>query len=319
MAGQAGWYRAPGEDGLLRYWNGTLWTEHRQPDPALIPAAEPASVAEDLDPMAEYERQFAAPAAPQYRPQGDSGTPVVAVPEPEFAASSVSAPWAPPPSAVVPPAPEVSHQHEASESEFDRVFNEMSALAAQPDPAPVAAPVASTPLPQEAPAAAVVAPNRKAVLGAVKIMVIAVGVIILGVAAMVVLSLQSSAGPGQATTTGIVTSLGNTSAGSCTPIARFAVAGKSYTTGLAAAISPCPIGLGQSVDVVYRAAGPATGATIDPGDSVGQFLWMVPIAGGLVFVGGLIVFIIRAGSIVAGVKLLRSGRDRTKRTAAASV
>lgn len=44
MAGQAGWYHAPGESGVLRYWNGSTWTDHRQPVPvAVSPVPPPAA------------------------------------------------------------------------------------------------------------------------------------------------------------------------------------------------------------------------------------------------------------------------------------
>lgn len=33
MTGQAGWYHDPTESGQLRYYDGTSWTEHVQPDP----------------------------------------------------------------------------------------------------------------------------------------------------------------------------------------------------------------------------------------------------------------------------------------------
>ncbi|HEY4270276.1 MAG TPA: DUF2510 domain-containing protein [Galbitalea sp.] len=34
---QAGWYNAPSEQGFVRFWNGTAWTEHRQPLPQPVP------------------------------------------------------------------------------------------------------------------------------------------------------------------------------------------------------------------------------------------------------------------------------------------
>jgi hypothetical protein len=353
MAGQAGWYKAPGEDGLLRYWNGTEWTNHRQPVPEATAPPEPAPPIDDLDPMAEYERQFAtptstdvvvAPSQLQYRPQAAlTSAPVVPAPTPEFAGKSAAAPRSLGPIALGPVAPAATPLLDEPESEFDRMYREMSALAGSPTPIALAEASATTDLAVEAtptidpavevshpteaaveaspaqveapssvtaPTAAGNAPNRKAVLGAFRIMAGAIIVILLGVAAMAFFSLANSVSAGDVKTNAIVTSLGATSGNSCTPIARFAVAGRSYTAKSSVAISPCPIGLGESVSVVYSAANPASAARIEVGSSATGFLWLIPIIGGLVFVGGLITFTIRAGSIVAGVALLRDRSER---------
>jgi hypothetical protein len=362
MAGQAGWYRAPGEEGLLRYWNGTVWTDHRQPDPAAVVAQEPEAPPVDLDPMAEYERQFAtpsvpyssfdrpsfdfdthpfdevpeprravpsttpgtdvlvSPAQPQYRPQGALTSAPVApapVPEPEFAGKTASAPRSLGPIAL---GPAVTPTLDAPETEFNRVYNEMAALAVAPAPNLYAdsADSAEHVAPVAAPPSLGVAPNRKAVLGAVKIMVAAVILILIGVGATVLTPLLNSPGEGEVRTNALVTSLGATTGNSCTPVARFAVAGKSYTANSSAAISPCPIGLGESVTVVYAAANPASAARIEVGSSVTQYLWLISIVGGLVFVAGLIIFIIRAGSLVGGITLLRDGRRREEEPVAAA-
>jgi Protein of unknown function (DUF2510) len=358
MAGQAGWYRAPGEEGLLRYWNGTIWTDHRQPDPAAVVSPEPLVPSADLDPMAEYERQFATPSAPyssfdrpifdfdeqpfeesaprpavtpsapgtdvtvstpqpQYRPQGAlTSAPVAPVPEPEFAGKAATAPRSLGPIALGPATPAVSPTLDEPESEFDRMYSEMSALAAAPAPnlyaepaEQVAAVVPSAPM--------AVAPNRKAVVGAMRIMIIAVILIVVGIGATVLAPIFSAPGAGDVRTNALVTSLGTTTGNSCTPVARFAVAGKSYTANSSAAISPCPIGLGESVNVVYSAANPASAARIEVGSSVTQYLWLISIFGGLTFVVGLIIFIIRAGSFVGGIAILRDGRRREEAPVAA--
>jgi hypothetical protein len=129
-------------------------------------------------------------------------------------------------------------------------------------------------------------------------------------------SLANTVSAGDVKTNAIVTSLGATTSTSCKPVARFAVAGRSYTANSSAAISPCPIGLGESVDVIYSAANPASAARIEVGSSASQYLWLIPILGGLVFVVGLVTFIIRAGSIVGGIALLREGRQRDAGVAA---
>jgi hypothetical protein len=373
MAGQAGWYKAPGEDGLLRYWNGTEWTKHRQPVPEAIAPPEAARPVEDPDPMAEYERQFdtpslpdeafdhptfdfdarpldsssadsssaapstdvvASPPQPQYRPQAAlAAAPVVPTPTPEFAGKSTTIPRSLGPIALGPIAPAATPVVDAPETEFERMYREMSELAEASTPAPTvhatpttdaaptteaapateAVPIAGL-APVEAPAyapspvATGIAPNRKAVLGAVRIMAGAIIIILLGVAAMVFFSLANTVSAGDVKTNAIVTSLGATTSTSCTPIARFAVAGRSYTASSSTAISPCPIGLGESVDVIYSAANPALVARIEVGSSATQYLWLIPILGGLVFVVGLVTFIIRAGSILGGIALFRAGR-----------
>jgi hypothetical protein len=363
MAGQAGWYRAPGEEGLLRYWNGTIWTDHRQPDPAAVTAPEPEEPAVDLDPMAEYERQFATPSVPysefdrpsfdfdehpfdehsfdpapatplevvspstpgtdvvvsqpQYRPQAAlTSTPVAPVPEHEFAGKTAAAPRSLGPIALGPATPAATPTTDAPDSEFDRMYNEFTALSAAPAPDPYAE-TAEQVAPAVAPTSVGIAPNRKAVLGAVKIMVAAVILILVGIGATVISQLQSSPGTGEVRTNAIVTSLGATTGNGCTPVARFAVAGKSYTANSSSAITPCPIGLGENVSVVYSAANPASAARIEVGSSATQYLWMISIVGGLLLVAGLIVFIVRAGSFVNGIALIRAGRPREEEPAAA--
>lgn len=39
----AGWYDDPESPGMLRYWDGTAWTDHRSPAPGSAPAASAAS------------------------------------------------------------------------------------------------------------------------------------------------------------------------------------------------------------------------------------------------------------------------------------
>ena len=305
--------------------------------------------------MAEYERQFDAPshssslfeqssfdfdsrrfdgtpatlgtdivvASPQlqYRPHSAlAPAPVVPAPAPEFAGTSAAAPRslgpiALGPIALGPATPSSTPVLDAPESEFNRVYNDASALTLAPQTR-----AAAEPLTEDAPVGATVTAgtgsNRSAVLVGARIMAAAIVLILLGVAAMVFFSLQSSVGAGEAQTNAIVTSLGVTSANSCTPVARFAVAGKSYTASSSAAISPCPIGLGESVSVVYSAANPASEARIEVGSPITQYVWLIPILGVLIFAGGLIAFILRAGTLAAGIALLRDGRTRTVEPAA---
>ncbi|MDQ1552392.1 MAG: hypothetical protein QOD50_1814, partial [Actinomycetota bacterium] len=195
-------------------------------------------------------------------------------------------------------------------SEFDQVLSESHAIALAPK-----APAHREPLAIESPAqlAPVVGPNRKAVVSSVRSIGIAILIILIGVGAMAFFSAQNLAGPGEAKTIGIVTSFGSTSGDSCSPIARFAVKGKSFTASSNTAISPCPVGLGQDVDVIYSAADPATAAHIQLGSSFAQYLWLIPLGGVLFFLASLIAFIVRAGSIPAGIAVIRDGGKRSKK------
>ncbi|WP_024285899.1 DUF2510 domain-containing protein [Cellulomonas sp. KRMCY2] len=42
MSPQAGWYAAPGEPGMTRFWDGQRWTEYRQSLPSTGPPGTPA-------------------------------------------------------------------------------------------------------------------------------------------------------------------------------------------------------------------------------------------------------------------------------------
>ena len=361
MAGQAGWYRSPGEEGMLRYWNGTIWTDHRQPDPAAAPLSPPSIIAEDSDPMAEYERQFATPPPsfdlpgfdfdrrpikestpvadsiaptpgpqPQYRPMAAlAPAPASApAPAPEFAGAKTSVPrsFAPRPapgesvplgpialgpglssSLVLPPSAVPDQAISPSPSELEQVFSESQSVDAAPKAAAHRAPFAL-----ETGGPVGIAPNRKAVLDAARGMVIALAISLVGICAMVFFSTQSLAGAGEMKTTGIVTSFGSTAGNSCTPVARFAVKGRSFTASSNTAISPCPFGLGQDVDVIYSTANPASAARIQLGTSLSQYLWVLPLLGGLFFLACLTTFVVRAGSIVAGIGLIRGGTSESK-------
>jgi hypothetical protein len=287
--------------------------------------------------MAEYERQFQTPSSveapqPQYRPHAalaPAPTPAIT---PQFAGAPTVVPrsFAPEPSPVVPsslgpialgpaassaialPAAASHALTAAPVSEFEQVLSESRAIAIAPK-----GPAHRETLAIAASAAPAtdVAPNRKAVVSAVRAMGIAILVILLGFGAMAFFSAQNLAGPGEVTTIGIVTSFGSTAGNSCTPVARFAVKGKSFTANSNTSISPCPVGLGQGVDVIYSAADPASAAHIQLGSSFAQYLWLVPLAGVLFFLASLTVFVVRAGSIVAGIALIRDGGKRSTRSA----
>ena len=317
MAGQAGWYRAPGEEGILRYWNGSTWTDHRQPAPVAAAPDAPRSAAEAVDPMAEYERQFETTTTstgptptPQYRPVAALAPAPTQAAVPQLAGVPTAVPrsFAPQPS---PPAP-----NSLGPIALGPAASVAIALPAAAPKAPAHRETLAIALP-EAPANAV-APNRRAVVSAVRAMGIAILVILIGVGAMAFFSAQNQAGAGEVKTIGIVTSFGSTTANSCTPVARFAVKGRSFTASSNAAISPCPLGLGQDVDVIYSAADPSAAAHIQLGSSFAQYLWLAPLAGVLLFLASLTAFVVRAGSILGGIALIRDGGKRSKTPTPAS-
>jgi hypothetical protein len=364
---------------LLRYWDGTTWTEHRQPDPAATPPEPRRVIAVETDPMAEYERQFESspssmfelpsPDLPGFNfDQGsfDSPTPfsdaIAPTSDPTSSPASELAMYHPQAPLTAPGAPAPAHEFVGAPASVPRSFAPRPApadfaalgpIALGPASVPPITPpdafesraaraqprsetanllskpetivVASNPAHREILAIAapisppgVVAPNRQRVLSAARAMGIAVLVVLIGVAAIAFFSTQSLAGPGELKTTGIVTSLGSTTGNSCTPIARFAVEGESLTADANVAITPCPVGLGQDVDVIYSAANPASGARVQFGSSITQYLWVFPVLGFLLFLGALTTFVVRAGSIASGIRVLRNGGKRVRSTTAAT-
>jgi hypothetical protein len=185
-------------------------------------------------------------------------------------------------------------------------------------PLPTAlAPIPTTTAPDLlVPAAPVAAdPTRKRVLVAVRGMWIGLAIVVIGLVAMGVVSANIFAGAGEARASGIVTSLGSTANNACAPIARFAVTGKSYTAG-AASVTPCPVGLGQTVDVFYPAANPASDAHIAIGTGITQYLWVLPLLGVFLLAASIGLFTVRAGSIAGGIALIRDGEKRSKNSVA---
>jgi hypothetical protein len=324
MAGQAGWYRAPGEEGMLRYWNGGAWTNHRQPAPAAEPPEPPRLLVEEPDPMAEYERQFESSSSDFDRPRFD-------LDQRDFDSSNSLRDTVVPATALTPqyrplaalaPAPTAAPRSFAPQPS-PPAPNSLGPIALGPAaPTAIALPVAvpqppahREPLAIAAPVAPAAAPNRKAVVAAARAMGIAILVILVGVGAMAFFSAQNVARAGEASAVGIVTSFGSTAGDSCTPIARFAVKGRSFTASSNTAISPCPVGLGQDVGVIYSAADPASAAHIQLGSSFAPYLWLIPLGGALLFLASLIAFVVSAGSIPAGIGLMRDGGKRSKKTA----
>jgi hypothetical protein len=280
VAGQAGWYHAPGEEGLLRYWNGAVWTEHRQPVPVPEPMSEPdpapapAQPAEPDWSMDQFERQF------------DSVNQSVWIaPVPQLAASRFA-----PQQTVAAAAVKFAPSAPAAPAEEVQ------------DPAPVASQPAGP------------RPDRMGVLRAFAGVVTGLALILIGAGLIVVLGLLSPAGTGQAQTMGIVTSLGSAS-GACSPIAHFAGAGGSFSTTTPAAMSPCPFGLGQTVEVVYSTANPSSSGRILVPGLLQQYAWAIPVLGVVVFLVSIVIFLIRAGSVGAGMAVIRGDGSRRRRRA----
>jgi hypothetical protein len=391
MAGQAGWYRAPGEDGLLRYWNGSAWTEHRQPVPVTVeavapvaPVAPPAPVAPaptlqvSFDPPIFSTPQVSADPTILSTSQVSLDPSILATPQ----AMPVEAPAAQRHLATDPLQPQPAVVVQASEpdwsmdqfekqfeaqfggsSELDRAadtdpyaatgFSSESDLAADPYATPVsrfapqpsavaptpvqvqsapAAPVAAaaSAVPAGAPAAATgqqakqstadiafaashatadverVKRNRKRVQNPVRGMIVGLLFILVGVALIFISTAQNNPPSGELKANGIITSLGSPKVG-CSPVARFAAAGGSYTTAPGAAISPCPVGLGQAVNVFYTVSHPGTTGTISSPSSISTIDWAVTGIGVLLVIGSGILFIARAGSVSRGVAVIRDG------------
>jgi hypothetical protein len=70
------------------------------------------------------------------------------------------------------------------------------------------------------------------------------------------------------------------------------------------------------VDIFYSPADPGTDGHIVIGSGISQYAWAIPLLGALLFIGSLVTFIVRAGSIAGGIALVRDGNKRSKRTAA---
>ena len=153
--------------------------------------------------------------------------------------------------------------------------------------------------------------DRKRVLVAVRGMLIGLAIVIVGLVAMGLVSANIFGGAGEAKASGIVTSLGSTANNACAPIARFAVTGKSYTAG-AAAVSPCPVGLGQTVDIFYSSANPGADARIAIGTGITQYLWVIPVLGVFLLAISIGLFVVRAGSVAGGIALIRDGKRRSR-------
>jgi hypothetical protein len=151
--------------------------------------------------------------------------------------------------------------------------------------------------------------HRKRVLSAVRGIVAGLIFIVVGVVLIFLATAQNNPPAGQLKANGIVTSLGHAKVG-CAPVARFAAAGGSYTTAKSAAISPCPVQLGQSVNVFYTFEHPGTTGLISTASSISTIDWAITGIGVLLLIGSTIVFFVRAGSVANGVAAVRANDER---------
>ena len=302
MAAQAGWYEAPGEPGMLRYWSGDAWTESRQPAPpvgAPVVAATPSWTDQTIAQSAVQPV-----AQPAYAGAAQYGTAPAFVPTPLFAPQSAGSGPSLPPVGSAP-----------AESRFQHFVGEARTAALNP---------ANQGLAEELGGAALAAdgvvgfgPNRQGIGGAIKGMFVGLLFVVIGLVAISFLGAQGSVGAGEAKVPGVVTSVNSStstdssgsSSTSCTPLAKFAVGGKSYQAGTSIGVSPCGYQVGQSVDVIYTKADPSTSHVVVSSGPV-MFLWIFPIVGLIAFFGSLWTFIKRAGSIAGGIALIFNGRKR---------
>ena len=347
MAGQAGWYHAPGEEGLLRYWNGRAWTEHRQPAPAAVSVTGPeAEAAPEPTPFDEIGNDFSVGSVqPSTAPDWSMDQF-----ERQFESQFTDAPLASPePPLVVPgdQAPQLDAQQDpfvdfasvlsasdattddqqASDAQVSRFAPQPVSAALRFAPPPV---LPERPLAPSVPSAADLAAmldvpaaaateqkvaqsrQRRVLVGAVRGMLAGLAIILIGAALVFFLGQQSAAAVGQTQTLGIITALGSTG-GSCSPTARFAAGSDSYTAGTGAAVSPCQFQLGQSVSVVYSPANPKASGRIVVPDLLQVYSWAAPVLGIVVLVLSVLVFVFGAGSLAAGIAIMRDGRQDAPR------
>ena len=104
-----------------------------------------------------------------------------------------------------------------------------------------------------------------------------------------------------------VTNVQVNSKGNCSPVAELTVGGTAYTVRSNVSQSPCPYMKGEKVEVTYHPTDPAATAAFTPSGFYKTFLTFAPWIGVLVIAGGVWTFIKRAGSIAAGIFLLRKG------------
>ena len=264
MATQAGWYNAPGEPGLLRYWSGEAWTEHRQPVPASVPVVEaPALVAV---------------ASPASRP--DAG-------EDPYGSSSAAA-WSPSSSSPTQPSHFQTGAGVGVNLSIDGI--PVGALTHLPDLTEVTQALASAS--RQARVNAATQPRSTALTGAVKGMVTGLVIIVLGVALVLFFSAQNSVHAGEVKTSGTVSSHSGFGS-SCVPVVEFTVDGTTYRASDGTGGSCTSDFVGSSVDVIYSAADPEHSGRYDFGNPIESFDILLPVLGIVIFVSSAAAFVVR--------------------------
>jgi hypothetical protein len=288
---QAGWYSAPGEPGMLRYFNGERWTDHRQP----APEAESAPLA--VSPTVPTEARTPVASLPELRPSSPSVmTFAISMDEYEKQFEQLErAQFSLEPATSFAPLGAEAEPEAPQEPTFDAEW-----LTTAPSSTELELFIGGLhdeqPRVEAADNQARSVPRRRGFRGVVTGMILSVVFIALGIGLILFTSQQVIVGVGEAPATGVVTDLGvigGSSGSTCAPVATFA-AGGSFVTRAAAAVSPCPLSLGQSVNVVYSKADPGTTGRIQIPDSVLIWLWAIPIVGILTFGMFLIMTLVRA-------------------------
>jgi hypothetical protein len=250
---QAGWYSAPGEPGMLRYWSGEVWTDHRQPAPVLVPdvsrAADPYGTAAQTTFAGGGPAQT--PTSSHFRETTNVGFTVNGIPVGPGALSQL---------------PDLDDVRDIGFTLANRMHEAQDAASAQP--------------------------RATALRGAVRSMV--VGLILIGIGAALILffSQQEHVGAGEASVQGTVVS--HLGVGSeCAPRVQFTVDGRSYLA-LGGVGGSCSTDLvGSNVTVIYSVADPASTGRYDFGNPTEPLLFGFPLLGLVVFVSGLISFVVR--------------------------
>ena len=258
MSAQAGWYESPGEPGMLRYWGGDSWTDHRQP----TPTSPPAPV---LTP------------APWSDPYGQSS-----------AESPSGGPelWR----SATPSSSGFVQNNVGIGLSIDGVQVGSGALSQLADLSEVKSVFQARM--REAQAESRVQPRSTALKGALSGMVVGIVMILLGAALVLFFSGQQNPQDGEAQTPGTVT--GQTGFGSgCNPDVGYTVAGKTYTVSGDIIGGSCAQDTdGDSATVIYSIANPSS-SRADFGNPLGGFDLGLPILGAVVFFSSLVAFVAR--------------------------
>lgn len=338
---------------MVRYWNGTAWTEHRQPMPTSVPTG-PASVTVDPAPvpvvpavaqevvqpvaaatvseptfseqlvseptselsatelaMIEFERQFEKQAAEEFAHANAQASPALSDTASTPKAPAVETPFSAPSRFAPVPVESVADmwsmvsdqdaapQRETAPASLASSFPPAAVPASSPASAIATAPPPQLldPAPDSAGDPALsrsIAPRKKRTSGGARGMIIGAIVIVLGLGIFGYLTYQAMPEPGEGIADAVVTDLGASSSSNggqtCAPVARFAVAGKSYTASTSTAVTSCPVSLGQSVKVIYDVKAPSTSGRIQVAGPFANLVGLIPLTGLIVFIASLIVF-----------------------------